>query len=102
MVERTLRMCLGSSLPVQLACARTMFTTDYRADVAAVDVPALVVHGNTDASTVLPLTGEPTAALLSRGELRVYAGAPHGLYATHQDRLTADLMELAGVAAAVS
>lgn len=94
MIERTVRMCLGTSLPVQLACARTMFTTDYRADVAAVDVPVLVVHGDADASTVLPLTGEPTAALLRSGQLRVYSGASHGLYATHQDRLTVDLLQL--------
>ena len=100
MVDRTLRVCLGTPLLVQLACAQTGFTTDYRADVRAVDVPALVVHGDADASTPLALTGEPTAALLPGAELVVYEGGPHGLYATHQDRLNADLLRLVARTAA--
>lgn len=95
MVDRTLRVCLGTPLLVQLACARTAFTTDYRDDVRRVDVPALVVHGDADASTPLAMTGLPTADLLPDADLVVYEGAPHGLYATHQDRLTADLLRLA-------
>jgi pimeloyl-ACP methyl ester carboxylesterase len=94
MIDRTLRMCLGTPLLVQLACAQTGFTTDYRADLASVDVPALVVHGDADASAPLAMTGEPTAALLPDAELVVYPDAPHGLYATHQDRLNADLLRL--------
>lgn len=96
MIDRTLRMCLGTPLLVQLACAQTGFTTDYRADLAGVDVPALVVHGDVDASTPLAMTGQPTADLLPDGELVVYPGAPHGLYATHQDRLSSDLLRLIG------
>lgn len=94
MIDRTLRMCLGTPLLVQLACAQTGFTTDYRADLATVDVPALVVHGDADASTPLVMTGAPTAELLPDAELVVYQGAPHGLYATHQDRLNGDLLRL--------
>jgi pimeloyl-ACP methyl ester carboxylesterase len=100
MVDRTLRTCLGTPLLVQLACARTAFTTDYRADLRSVDVPALVVHGDVDVSAPLVMTGEPTAALLPRGELVVYEGAAHGLYATHQDRLSADLLRLVAASAA--
>jgi len=32
------------------------------------------------------------AELVSDGELKVYPGAPHGLFATHTDQLNADLL----------
>ena len=36
-------------------------------------------------------TGRPAAALIPKAQLRVYEGAPHGLFLTHKDRLNADL-----------
>ena len=44
-----------------------------------------------DASAPLGLTGRPTAALVPDAKLIVYEGAPHGLFVTHAERLTADL-----------
>lgn len=54
-----------------------------------------MIHGDADVSAPLPVTGAPTAALLPRGRLRVYPGAPHGLHVTHADRLNQDLLQLA-------
>jgi pimeloyl-ACP methyl ester carboxylesterase len=96
------RMMFDTSLPVALATYRDFTRTDARADVAAIDVPALVVHGTVDASAPIALTGEPTAALLPRGRVAVYDGAPHGLYVTHRDRLNADLLAFAHDAASVA
>jgi non-heme chloroperoxidase len=90
--EHTMRICLGTAPHVQLACQRAMLTTDFRADVAACPVPTLVLHGDADASASLDLTGRPTAELLPQGDLRVYPGAPHGLYATHADEINAHLL----------
>jgi len=90
--EHTMRICLATPPHVQLACQRTMFGTDFRADVAACAVPTLVLHGDADASAVLEMTGRPTVDLLPQGDLRVYPGAPHGLYATHAAEINADLL----------
>ena len=90
--EHTMRICLATPPHVQLACQRTILTTDFRADVAACPVPTLVLHGDADASAALELTGRPTADLLAEGELRIYPRAPHGLYATHAAEVNADLL----------
>jgi pimeloyl-ACP methyl ester carboxylesterase len=65
--------------PLETAAAYT--TTDFRADLAAVKVPTLVVHGDLDASAPIDLTGRRTAALIAGSRLLVYEGSGHGLYA---------------------
>ncbi len=50
------------------------------------------LHGDADCSAVLELTGQPTADLLPDADLRVYPGAPHGLYATHAAEVNAELL----------
>jgi non-heme chloroperoxidase len=75
-----------------IACNETLTRTDFRADLRAVSIPTLVVHGDLDASAPLALTGIPTAALIPGSRLEVYEGAAHGLMYTHMDRLHADIL----------
>ncbi|MGH6613827.1 alpha/beta fold hydrolase [Sphingomonas sp.] len=85
------RMMLGTSLLAAVQLAQANVATDFRADLARIYVPALVVHGDCDASAPLALTGVPTAALIPDARLIVYEGAPHGLPLTHADRLAQDI-----------
>jgi non-heme chloroperoxidase len=85
-------MLLRTSLPVAIECNRTLTSTDFRAEMTKITVPALVVHGDADASAPLPLTGAKSAKLLPNCELKVYEGAPHGLFITHAKRVNADIM----------
>jgi pimeloyl-ACP methyl ester carboxylesterase len=55
-------------------------------------VPTLIIHGDADASSPLPLTRTPTAALVPDVRLVVYENAPHRLYLTHAERLNRDLL----------
>jgi pimeloyl-ACP methyl ester carboxylesterase len=89
-------LMLNHSLHALAACTRTMAGTDFRAELPRVGVPALVIHGTRDASAPIEVTGRPTAALIPGAHLSVYEGAPHGLFVTHRDRLTADLAAFAG------
>jgi pimeloyl-ACP methyl ester carboxylesterase len=57
------------------------------------DIPVLLIHGDADASAPLELTGRPTAALIPDARLVVYPGAPHGLYVSHAERFTTDLLD---------
>jgi pimeloyl-ACP methyl ester carboxylesterase len=88
-------MALGASPKALLECHRTLTTADLRAELRGVRVPALVIQGERDATCPLELTGRPAAALLPRGRLSVYEGAPHGLFLTHMDRLNAELIAFA-------
>jgi non-heme chloroperoxidase len=61
--------------------------------MCAFTMPTLVIHGDADHSAPLDITGRKTADAITGSELKVYEGAPHGLFFTHKDRLNADLLE---------
>lgn len=84
-------MMLRASLPVLIACNTSLVETDFREELKKLDVPVLLIQGDLDASAPLPLTGQPTAALIPGVDFRVYEGAPHGLFVTHIERVNADL-----------
>jgi non-heme chloroperoxidase len=67
--------------------------TDLRPEMCAFTMPTLVIHGDADHSAPLDITGRKTADAITGSELKVYEGAPHGLFFTHKDRLNADLLE---------
>jgi non-heme chloroperoxidase len=85
-------MILQCSLPALIELHRAFTETDFRPDLRAMPVPALLVHGDADVSTPLARTGRRSAGLIPRSRLEVYAGAAHGLPLTHVDRLNADLL----------
>lgn len=90
------RISYQASLKALVDGYRTLTETDLRPDLRALATPTVVIHGDRDASAPLDFTGRRTAALIPGAELRVYEGAPHGLYITHRERLNRDLAEIAG------
>ncbi len=87
-------MALQSSLKALLECHRAITSTDFRAELPAITVPTLVVHGDRDVTTPLALA-ERTVALMPNAALSLYEGAPHGLFLTHRDRFNAELLAFA-------
>lgn len=85
-------MMLGVPVPVAAACRKTISFADLRVAAAGIDLPTLIVQGDKDASSPLPLTGAKTAKLIKGSKLVVYEGAPHGLTLTHSERLVSDLL----------
>jgi peroxiredoxin len=69
-------------------CIVAFGTTDFRPDLAKFDVPTLVIHGDDDRIVPLEVSGKRAAALIKGARLEVIKGAPHGLTATHSDRVT--------------
>lgn len=95
MIEWGKGLMLQTSLIGAIELARANAETDFRADLAKINVPTLVIHGDKDASAPLPLTAQPTAKLIPGARLLVYEGAPHGLPLTHVERLNAELIAFA-------
>jgi pimeloyl-ACP methyl ester carboxylesterase len=95
--EFVIRQCLDCSARATVQFFLTGFTADLRDELRAIDVPALIVHGDRDIQAPLELCGRRTARLVPGGRLRVYENAAHGLFMTHADRLNADLVAFAGV-----
>jgi len=96
LIDWAVRMMLEIPLPVALACNRAVTQTDFRAELAKIDTPCLVIQGDADASAPLAISGAPTAALIPNCALKIYEAAPHGLMFTHTERLNADLLEFIG------
>ncbi|SDJ78804.1 non-heme chloroperoxidase [Nocardioides sp. YR527] len=73
-------------------CIAAFSATDFRDDLARIDVPTLVIHGDDDQVVPLAVGGARSAELVDGAELVVYPGAPHGITDTHKERLNADLL----------
>ena len=74
-------------------CIKAFSETDFTEDLKKIDVPTLVMHGDDDQIVPFPEAAPKTAALVSGSQLKVYAGAPHGLPTTLAGRLNADLLD---------
>jgi pimeloyl-ACP methyl ester carboxylesterase len=85
-------MLLQASLQAIVESSVAAAETDFRAELTRIATPALVIHGTADVSAPLALTGQRVAKLIPGSELRVYEGAPHGLFVTHLERINADLL----------
>jgi len=66
--------------------------TDFTEDLKKIDVPTLVLHGEDDQIVPVNDSARKSARLIKGAKDIYYPGAPHGLTATHQDRLNADLL----------
>jgi non-heme chloroperoxidase len=74
-------------------CIAAFSATDFRPDLAAIDVPTLVIHGDDDQVVPFAVGGAASAALIKDARLLVYPGAPHGITDTHKDQLGRDLLD---------
>jgi non-heme chloroperoxidase len=82
---------LRTPVHVAIATNQAVVKADQRPDLAKMDRPVLVLHGDKDESAPLEVTGRRTAAGISGALLKVYAGAPHGLFLTHKDQVREDI-----------
>ena len=63
--------------------AQPAWLTDFRGDVAKIDVPTLIVHGTADRILPIDSTGRVFHQALPSAEYVEIEGAPHGLLWTH-------------------
>jgi pimeloyl-ACP methyl ester carboxylesterase len=77
--------------PVAIATFRALLQRDLRPALGRIDRPTLVIQGDMDASAPLEITGRRVAAGIRGATLKVYPGAPHGLFVTHMEQVNCDL-----------
>ena len=87
-----LRRAAGASPKGTLDCIAAFGRTDFRADVAKVTVPTLVIHGDSDAIVPFEVSGKRSAELIPGAELHVVAGGPHAINATHAEEFNRVLL----------
>lgn len=91
-VKSSWNVATSSSATASLACVSTWYT-DFRNDVARVDVPTLVMQGDADRIVPLASSGARTAQLIKGAKYVVLKGAPHGMLWTHAAEVNAELVK---------
>jgi non-heme chloroperoxidase len=90
-VQFSWAIAAGASPKGTLDCV-TAFMTDFRNDLGKIDIPTLVIHGDSDRIVPLAASGERTAELVPGSKLVVVEGGPHGLSWTHGDQVNQELL----------
>jgi pimeloyl-ACP methyl ester carboxylesterase len=95
-VRHSWNVAAGASLKATIECV-TAWNADFRQDLARIDVPTLVLHGDEDRIVPFAATGALTHERVRGSKLVMIPGAPHGLNWSHADEVNKALLDfLAG------
>ena len=82
-----------ASSKASIDCVRAFSATDFRADLAKLAVPTLVLHGDADGIVPFEVSGKIAHEQISGSELLVIKGGSHGLTYTHPEQTNAALLK---------
>ncbi|WP_035673779.1 alpha/beta fold hydrolase [Flavobacterium sp. 83] len=86
-------LCSLASPRATIECAKSFSSTDFRSEMASVNVPTLIIHGDEDKTVPIEITSEIATKLIPDNKFIIYEGAPHGLFYIEKDKLNKDLLE---------
>lgn len=90
--QAAIGICLQSNQVAALGCMHAFSTSDFRDDLKRIRVPALVLHGDSDAVVPFEGSGALTHATIEHSALHVLKHAPHGCNISHADAFNAALL----------
>jgi non-heme chloroperoxidase len=73
-------------------CIKVFSETDQTEDLKKFNVPTLIIHGDDDQIVPIGASAMRSSKIVKDSTLKIYLGAPHGLTATHKERVNADLL----------
>jgi non-heme chloroperoxidase len=94
-VQASWNVAAGCSATASLACVST-WHTDFRKDVARIDVPTLIMHGDADRILPIAASGARTAKLIKGAHMVVVPGGPHCITWTHTEIVNRELLAFLG------
>ena len=83
---------MQSGLKNAYDCVKAFSETDFTDDLKKFDVPTLLVHGEDDQIVPVKDSSKKSARLIKGAKDVYYPGAPHGITATHQAQVNAQLL----------
>jgi len=98
-VQASWNVAADASATASLACVPT-WHEDFRNDLARIDVPTLVIHGDADRIVPIHASGQKTAKLVRGARLVAIKDGPHAVNWTHADEVNAELVNFLGKGAA--
>ncbi|HZY46742.1 MAG TPA: alpha/beta hydrolase [Candidatus Bathyarchaeia archaeon] len=90
-VQASWNVAAGASPIASYACVSAWYT-DFRKDIAKVNVPTLVVHGDADRIVPFASAGAKTAKMIPGAKLVVVKDGPHNFAWTHPEVLNPELV----------
>jgi non-heme chloroperoxidase len=94
-VHASWNVAASASATASLACVPT-WHEDFRKDLARIDVPTLVIHGDADRIVPIAASGRRTAKLIKDARLVVIKDGPHNIAWTHADEVNSELVNFLG------
>jgi non-heme chloroperoxidase len=85
-------MSMQVGLKGALDCIKAFSETDFTEDLKKFDVPTLIIHGDDDQIVPFADSAPLQNKLIPNSTLKVYPGAPHGLFSTHKEQFNTDLL----------
>jgi non-heme chloroperoxidase len=87
------RLSMQAGLLNAYECIKAFSETDFTEDLKQFDIPTLVLHGEDDQIVPVKDSARKSARLIKGAKDVYYPGAPHGITATHQDQINAELLQ---------
>jgi non-heme chloroperoxidase len=93
--QNSFYVAISASAQAALGCV-TACLEDFRADLATISVPVLVIHGDQDRVLPYEATSRRLPAVLKNARFTLIAGGPHAIIWTHADEVNQALLQFIG------
>lgn len=90
-VQASWNVAAGCSATASYACVPTWYE-DFRQDLARIDIPTLVIHGDSDRILPIDASGARAAKLIKGARLAVIKEGPHAIIWTHAEEVNAEMV----------
>ncbi|MBZ7927760.1 alpha/beta hydrolase [Ensifer adhaerens] len=87
-----MHQAMAASRKATLDAAEAWFSTDFREDLATIDVPTLILHGDNDKGVPVEISGRAAAKLIRDATYVEFEGQGHALTITHREAVNAELL----------
>lgn len=74
-------------------CAESWGATDFREDLAKIDVPVLILHGDSDAAVPFEFSGKLSGKAIKDSMLTILHDGPHGVLDSHANEVSDILVD---------
>jgi non-heme chloroperoxidase len=98
-VRASWNVAASASPYASFACVPT-WHEDFRQDIAKIDIPTLLIHGEQDRIVPIDASGRRTAKLIKGARLVTIPDGPHNIAWTHAEEVNRELVKFLGESAA--
>jgi non-heme chloroperoxidase len=87
------RQSMQVNLAAAYDCIKAFSETDFTEDLKALDVPIFIAQGDDDQIVPIAAAALKSVKLAKHATLKVYPGAPHGIYGAYRTELDQDILD---------